>query len=176
MSKKSSQIAVGGVFSALCLTLMFLTGVLPFLTYAVPMLAGAALVAVVVENGRKTAVLVYVAVSLLSLLIVADKQAVMLYIAFFGYYPILKQSLDKRKILGYAVKFGLFNLTMVGGYYLLIYVLALPDLVSEMGDLGRWGSLLFLLTGNLLLLVFDWVLTKYTALYIRWFRPTFLRR
>ena len=37
---KSKQIAAGGIASSLCLLLMFLTGVFPFATSALPAMAG----------------------------------------------------------------------------------------------------------------------------------------
>ena len=58
MGKKSTQVALGGLAAALCTLLMFLTGMIPFATYALPAAAGIVLVAVVVENGASTAALV----------------------------------------------------------------------------------------------------------------------
>lgn len=72
---KSKQIAAGGIASSLCLLTMFLTGVFPFATYALPAIAGTLLVVVVLELNRATAVMVYVSVSLLSLFIAPDKEA-----------------------------------------------------------------------------------------------------
>ena len=64
MKHKSSQVAVGGMASGLCLLIMFLTGLIPFSEYACPTFAGLVLIAVAEEMGRKTAFLVYGAVSL----------------------------------------------------------------------------------------------------------------
>lgn len=72
MGKKSTQVALGGLAAALCTLLMFLTGMIPFATYALPAAAGIVLVAVVVENGASTAALVYGAASILALFVVPD--------------------------------------------------------------------------------------------------------
>ena len=40
MGKKSTQVALGGLAAALCTLLMFLTGMIPFATYALPAAAG----------------------------------------------------------------------------------------------------------------------------------------
>ena len=71
MKHKSTQVAVGGMASGLCLLLMFMTGMVPFSEYAFPALAGIILIAVVEELGLKTAFIVFGAVSILSLLGVA---------------------------------------------------------------------------------------------------------
>ena len=53
--KKSTQVALGGLSSALCLLLMFMTGLIPFSSYIFPALAGIVLISVREENGLKTA-------------------------------------------------------------------------------------------------------------------------
>lgn len=178
MSRKSTQIAIGGVFSALCLLLMFMTGLVPFATYALPAVAGAMLIAVVVENGRKTAALVYVSVAILSLFIVPDREAAMMFVVFFGYYPIIKGPLERLRprAARLLVKLALFNATIVGGFLFVIHVLGMAELMSEMGDFGKYSVQILLGAGNVVFLLYDYVLAKYTDLYIHWFKPTFLRR
>lgn len=178
MSKKSTQIAIGGVFSSLCLLLMFMTGVIPFATYAMPAFAGAMLVAVVAENGRKTATLVYVSVSFLSLFIVPDREAAMIFIVFFGYYPIIKQPIERigRRVLPFIIKLVLFNTAIVGGFLFTAHILGLSEILEGMGDFGRFSIPILLGAGNLVFILYDYILTKYTALYIHWFKPRFLRR
>ena len=63
MIKKSTQVAMGGIASALCLLLMILT-IIPIATYTMPALAGMVLIVVVIENGYSTAWMVYAAVGL----------------------------------------------------------------------------------------------------------------
>lgn len=178
MSKKSTQIALGGMFSALCLVLMFMTGMVPFATYAIPALAGAMLVPVMVENGTKTAVLVYVTVAALSVFVVPDREAAMMFIAFFGYYPILKGYFDRIALrpLRALCKLALFNIAVIAGYYMVIVVMGMPDLAADMGDFGKYSALVMLLMGNVVFLVYDFALLRYVKLYIGWFKPTFLRR
>ena len=179
MSRKSSSIALGGVFSALCLVLMFMTGLVPFATYMLPALAGAMLCAVVVENGSKVALMVYASVSILSLFIVPDREASMIFICFFGYYPILKEQLERlpARALEYAVKFALFNLAIVGGYLILSLITGIPLLSEEMfGEWGQYSAIGMLLAGNVVFALYDIAVTRYLSLYIRWFRPRFLRK
>ena len=76
MKHKSSQVAIGGMASGLCLLLMFLTGMIPFSEYACPTFAGLVLIAVAEEMGRKTAFIVYGATALLSLLAGGQQQEI----------------------------------------------------------------------------------------------------
>lgn len=120
--KQSSKTAFGGILTALSVVLMFLTGVIPFLTFALPALAGALLILIVMEIGSKWALCVYAAVSILSLLVVADKEAAMMYAAFFGYYPVIKSFLESKlpRVFEWIVKFLIFNAAMVLAYLVII--------------------------------------------------------
>ena len=178
MSGKSTQIALGGMFSALCVALMFMTGLAPFATYAIPMLAGAMLIPVVVELGPKTAVMVYLSVGIISIFVAADKEAAMMFLVFFCYYPILKQRLERLpgRILEYFVKIFIFNASVVGGFAFVFYVLGMKELLEGLGDFGRYTALILLAMGNVIFVIYDVALTRHYTLYIRWFRPRILRR
>lgn len=174
---KSAQIALGGVFSGLCLLLMILTPMLPFATYAMPMLAGAMLAAVVIENGAKTAILVYVSVSLLSLFAVADREAAGMFICFFGFYPVLKQRLEKfrSRAAEYILKFLIFNAAVIAEYFAMLYLFGLAEAAQDSELLGKYGPLAMLLAGNVLFAAYDYLFSRYISLYLHWFRPKFLR-
>ena len=85
-TKTSYKVALGGVVSALCLTLMFLTGVFPLLSMAIPIYAGALMIIVSTEVNTSWAFAAYFAVALLSLFLTPDKEATTLFIMFFGSY------------------------------------------------------------------------------------------
>ena len=58
-------------------------------------MAGIVLIAVEEENGTKTAMLVYVAVSVLAMFIVPDQEAKVLFVMLLGYYPMLKSRIER---------------------------------------------------------------------------------
>jgi hypothetical protein len=176
--KRSSQIALGGIFSALCLVLMFMTGLVPFATYALPALAGAMLVAVVIEIGSKMAVLAYIGVSILSVFVVPDREAAMMFLVFFGYYPILKEKMESipSRMAEYALKLGLFNATIVAGYAVMTTLLGIPLLSDSAAEFGKYAVLVLLFFGNVVFLLYDYALTRYISVYVKWFKPRFLRR
>lgn len=115
MQKKSGQVALGGIATGMCIALMFATGMIPFSYYALPALAGLVLIAVREENGLSTALIVFAAVSLLSVFVVPIKEAALLFIAFFGYYPILQETFAKirPKVLSWVVRLVIFNAAVV---------------------------------------------------------------
>lgn len=139
--RKSTQVAVGGITASLCLLFMFMTGFMPFATYALPAISGGILIAIVIENGYKTATLVYLAVSFLSLFICPDKESVLVFIAFFGYYPIIKGKIEKlrNRALEAVVKFGIFNTALITSYYVVANVLGFAQILAGMDELGVYG-------------------------------------
>ena len=178
MSYKSSAVAIGGVASALCLLFMFLTGVMPFATFALPAVAGMVLIAVVVENGYKVAFCVYVAVSLLSLVMVPDREAAMMFIGFFGYYVIIKGRLDKIKsrFVRISTKLVIFNTAVICSYLIIIFVFGLTELLEADPILGKYAFLILLIPANLVFAVYDLAVKRVAIAYIYWFRPKFLRK
>ena len=178
LMKKSSRVALGGVIASLCVLLMMMTGFFPFLTYAAPLLSGFLLIAVVCDCGYQWSVLVYLVVALLSVFVVPDKQAAMVFL-FLGYYPILKDYLDhklKPGLFVWLIKFVVFNLSMIAAYALMIYVFRMPDIMTEMGELGKWTGLVTLGAGNIVFLVFEMALNNVFRVYKEYFRPRILRK
>ncbi len=104
MQRISYRVALGGIITALCLLLMFLTGVMPLLYLALPMVAGALLLIIVSEIGTGWAVLTYAAVSLLSIFVTFDKEAALIFILFFWTLPHSPAAAGKaaRKSVGLA--------------------------------------------------------------------------
>ena len=171
--KQSSKTALGGIVSALSITLMLLTGVIPFMTYALPLAAGALLILMVIEINKRWAFVVYAAVSLLAVFLVPDKEAAVFYVAFFGYYPIIKSTLEKhlKIVVEWIVKLLIFNVSTVAGYMFTTYVLGIP--FEEMAEFGRYSIFILLALANVVFIAYDIMLTKFITLYLKRFRKSF---
>jgi len=167
---------MGGLATAVCLLMMFATGMIPFAYYALPALAGLVLIAVVEENGRGTAFIVFAAVSLLSLFVVPIKEAALIFAFFFGYYPILRPLLDRigPKVLSYGVKFAVFNIAVIAAYLLLINVFGMTGVLEEFGNFGKYSAWVLLGFANVFFVVYDFCVGNIIFAYINWFRPKFL--
>lgn len=177
-SRKSYSTALGGIVASLAVVLMFFTGVFPFATYALPALAGLLMVVIVIDFDYKWALSVYAVVSILALLITPDREAAIMFIAFFGYYPTLKSIFEKLKsrVLEWILKFLVFNVAVISAYYVIINFLGMPDIMSEINEFGKYGVLIFLGLANVTFLIYDIAITKLITLYLKWFKPKFLRK
>ena len=134
MRKSESQkIALCGVLGALSVTLLMMGNLLQIGTYAAPMLAAFLLVPVLEEYGVRYALLMYMAVSVLSVLLVPDKELALFYTLVLGYYPVLKQALDRLCLapLRWLVKLAVFNGATVAMYGLLMLLIG-PSVAREL--------------------------------------------
>ena len=163
---KSGKIALGGLLTALGVVLMFLTGLIPIGTYALPAIAGVLLIVAVIEIGAKWAWMIYAAVAVLSLLLAADKEAALLFVLFFGYYPVLKSFLERisNKVLSWISKFAVFNVAVVACFFLAVNFLQLPE--DSFTVFGIYLPWVFLILGNAVFLIYDIALSGLVATYV----------
>lgn len=164
--KTSVKVSLGGAVAALSLVLMFLTGLIPFGTYAFPAFAGILLTVIVIEGGYALALSVYVVTSVLSFVLVADKEAALFYAVFLGYYPVIKGLVERisSKIIQYIVKIILFNLCMIGAFYIGTFLLSIPE--ESYSLFGVNLPLVFLLIGNLCFVLYDLCVTRLVTIYL----------
>lgn len=177
-NRSSARVALGGISCGLCLLLLFLTGMVPFSEYAMPAMAGVVLIAMVVEFSGRTAAVAYLAIAFLSVFLVPSKEAAAFFIFFFGHYPILKFKLDqvKPKLLGYLVKFLVFNVSVVLAGLVTIHLFGLTELLEDFGSFGRYSVLVLLGLGNVFFIFYDYMVGTLIDAYIHWFRPKILRK
>ena len=137
MRRQTSRIALCGVVAALSVVVLFMTGIVPVATVALPAVAGCFLIAVVAETSVRWGVMVYAVVSVLSLFLVPDREAALLYVVFFGYYPALYGALGRvrNRVLCRVLKFLVFNAAIVLESLLAIFLLHVP--MAEMLPFGR---------------------------------------
>lgn len=173
--KQSSKCALGGIVSALSLVMMISVAIIPFLTYALPAAAGLLIVIIVMEIDKKWAFGVYCTVAILGMLLVPDKEVAVMYLAFFGYYPILKAITESKltAVIGWIVKIASFVGTMVVSYFLMIKFMGVT--IDEVDEIGAIAIPLLLGLGTFAFVIYDIALTKLITLYIAKWRKYFRR-
>lgn len=168
--KNSGKIALCGVVTALSFMCMLLTGIITVGTYALPALAGLFLIIPSVEISIKWSFYVYFAVSLLSIFIAVDKEAAIIFVLLFGYYPILKLKIDmfKIKVVQYILKIFISSLSMILSFIIAIKVLGIPVKSFEIFGINTpWILLIF---GNIVFLMYDYAINDIFKLYNNKFR------
>lgn len=169
--------ALCGVMAALAVVFLQMGGMVPLATFCCPLLAMLCSLPVLEEYGRRAALLLYAAVSLLALLVAPDKEVALLY-AFLGWYPALRPTIDRAigdKLAHLLVKSALFAAAVSAMYALAIFLLGMEDLAREYTEAGRWVAALTAVLGFAVWLLFDKVLLRFTLLYRRKWRKRLLR-
>ena len=144
--------------AALAVVIMSLGGLIPLATYVCCVLCMILCGVILRLCGRRIAWTWYASVSVLCLLLAADKESAFLF-AFIGYYPILKAAFDKRKVIGFVGKLAFFNAVILIAYLLLIYLLGMVSIMAEFAELGIIGGVVMLVLGNVTFLLLDRLLT-----------------
>lgn len=172
--KKSGEIALGGITGALSL-LCLLLSFLPASEYVMPMLAGALLLPITAECGKRRGFLVYGSVAVLALFLTPSLESRVLYVAFFGYYPVLKAFLEAKlpRLPEVLVKLALFNAVICASYWLMLRFMGLDPSVFDIG--GHRLPLVLLAAGNVMFLMYDRLLTVLVTLYWRRLHAVFAR-
>ena len=142
------------MMTALTVVLMILGAVLELGMYACPLLAGVFFILVGEKYGRKYHVMLYAVSAVLCFLLVPNIEQNLIFAGFFGWYPIIRPSLQKLpKILSWIVKFGIFN-----GVVLAIEWLVMRILVPEaVGSAILW---VLLILGNITFLFYDLMIPR----------------
>lgn len=165
---KSSRVAKGGMLAGLAFVIMWSVNLFPTLSYTLAAAASACILAAVIELGRRYAFVVYLVSALLTALFAqAVPDTAVMYIAIFGYYPIIKSYLESRHIprnLEWGAKYVAFNLSLAAACAILVWVLHIP-LASSW-----WMALVLFLFANMGFFFYDRLLTLLAAQYISRFK------
>ena len=155
--KTSAKVAFCGVISSLALVIM-LAAYFPYATFALPALAGLLLALIVLEVNFRWALVSYVVVALLCCFM-CEPNAVVLFVGFFGYYPVLKSKLErlKNRVLEWVVKLLILNAAMVICYFAATLLLGVS--ASDLGDFGKYSLPVLGVLLNAVFAVYDIALT-----------------
>lgn len=161
------------MLAALSIVVLFLAGVIPLFLFAFPMIAGLLLVPVCVEMNWKWGAGVYAVVALLAILLVPDREVTFYYICLFGHYPLTKCFLEKirRRIPRTLAKLLTFTCSVGLCLLLTFWLFGLEYMLAEFTFLGRIGSAVLVVLGLTALFLYDFILGRFSILYIRMIRP-----
>lgn len=180
-SRKSFSLAVSGVFTAFSIVFMLIANVIPTLSMVAPSFASLFVFVVLAECGTTIAVMLYIAISLLGMILVPDKTIVLWFILLFGHYPLLKVKIEqcKSKLWAYVIKFLLLNSLLAVTIALFHLVFPVASGSEELETLGIWMLLIYIVLGQVAFFFYDRLLTnllKAYPIYMRRFLPKHYRR
>lgn len=173
---RAYRIALGGISAGLSIVLLACTGLFPYATAALPALAGFLTAPVVIESGKRWAVLTYAVVAAVAVFITPDISAAFAYIFFFGYYPILKSLIERigKIVPEWALKLLAANLAITAVYLIVRFFFSLEE--TEVILFGIDVTWVFWIAANAIFVLYDIVLTRLIGEYLRRLRPKLVKR
>jgi len=153
--------AFSALIAALTVILLYFASIWP--TGKIGLVAAASLftAAAVVEAGLLSGLYVYIVSAALGMLIIPDRSAAILYVLFFGYYPIIKSLIERIGLifLQWILKLAVFNTALTVIWFLL------RELVLDFWE-STPDVIIVYLGGSAVFALFDYGFTKVIWLYI----------
>jgi len=165
-SQKVKYITVSSMLSALAVVVLALGSLIDTMDLSIAAIAGIFCYYAVLEIGGIFPYLIYLVTSTLGILLIPNKSPAVLFLAFFGIYPILKPLLEKlNKILSYVIKFVLFHFSvaLAFGISYLFFPSIIDSWKEDVSTKAMW-VILYLLA-LVVFVLYDYCFTLFARLY-----------
>ena len=162
--KSTKKITLCGLVAALSVVIM-LTSYFPYLTYAVPAMAGLFMIIPLIECGVSWGFATYIT-SAVIVFITGEMESKILYVMFLGYYPVLKSIIERinKQLLEWILKLLCFNVAAIAFYYVSTVLFAIS--FDDFGQWGKYGALLFLALCNAVFVLYDIGISRVAGYYM----------
>ena len=153
---------------ALGVVLLLLGSVIEVMDIAMAALASLLCIFAVIEYGGAAPWLVFSVTGVLSLILLPNKTPAAMYVVFLGYYPIIKEKLERfKKPIAWVLKEVIFNIALIALFFIVKFLL-MPN-ASEPLMIYVIAFVLF----EIAFVLYDIALTRLITLYILRLRDRF---
>ena len=109
----TKRLTVCAMMAALGVIMLYLGSFIEVLDISMAVIASLFCIIAVIEYGGASPWMIYGVTAILSLILLPNKTPALFYAAFFGFYPILKEKLEKLpKPIGWLLKAVVFNIAL----------------------------------------------------------------
>ncbi len=168
----SFNIAYCGIIIALS-TIIMLVSLIPSLTYVLPAVSGICIWTVAEQINKKWGLLSYAASALLCFILIPEIEADLYYVFFFGYYPIVKDTIEKikPKILSWVAKLAVFNAAVVTAFWILSKIMNLEQILEGLEMFGDMAVYVLWIAANIAFVFYDIALGYVFFAFNKWLKP-----
>ena len=165
---KTKRLATSALLAALGVVVLYIGSVIQVMDISMAVIASVFCVFAVIEYGGSYPWLIYAVTGVLSLVLSDYKEAAAMYILFFGFYPIIKEKLEKKKkFVSWILKEVIFNVALA-------VMLAASKLLLTAGASEPWYFYVaFVALAEVAFPLYDVALTRMISLYIFKLRSKF---
>ena len=175
VSHKTKKMTLCALFAAMGVALIFLGSVIEVLDLSVAAFASFFCIFAVIELGGAYPWLLYAVTSLLAVILMPYTMGGWFYLLFFGYYPILKEKLERlKKPIAWGLKLVILNVALlisVALAYFLFFGQTDGNLIDAFvyifggegfGEIFAFGVYALV---NVVFIIYDIALTKLITFY-----------
>lgn len=171
-SGTSFNIAYCGITVALSVVIM-LAALIPSLTYLLPAVSGICIWTVSEQLNIKWGLLAYAASAALCFMLIPEIEADLYYLFFFGYFPLIKEPLEKRlpKVLAFLSELAVFNVSVVIAFLILSQIMNLEQILEGLESFGEMAVYVLWGAANIAFIVYNFCLTNLFYAFRKWLKP-----
>ena len=168
---KTWRLALCAILSALGVVFIYFGSLLEVLDMSAAVIASVGCMFAAVEFGGMYPWLIYAVTGTLSIILVPNPMSALMYILFFGFYPILKLALEKRRALVcWILKEVVFNISLAVLFLLWEFVFAAE------AESQTFLNILFIVLAEITFPIYDLALSRISATYRKKIRPKFRKK
>jgi len=169
--KNTNKIALSGILTSLCVVFLLIGSLFQTLDLSAAAIGSIIVLIAFIEMGKGWAFGVYISASALSLLILPNKTAAVLFAVFAGFYPIIKEPLNKIKPfwLSFLIRVLSFNVLLTALIFISKKLLGLEE------DYLNFGIVIYALC-NLAFIAYDFAIERISITYVTRIRPRIFGR
>lgn len=169
-SQRIKYITVSAMLSALGVIIMAIGAFVEVLDLSTAVLASMLCIYAVIEIRGSYPWMIWLVTSILSLILLPIKPPAVFYALFFGFYPILKEKLERLSgFVSWILKLVIFHLSV--GVMWGVFKLFIPSALEDMG-MG-WMLLALYALGLVCFVLYDIALTRLITFYLFRLRKLF---
>ena len=177
ISQKTKKMTAGALLAAMGVAVLFVGSLFETLDLTMAAAASFLCVFAVIELGGAYPIMIYVITGLLSVILMPHKMSGWFYILFFGYYPIIKEKLERlSKPVAWLIKLAVLNgalwISVAVAYFLFLgpdqSKTVMDAFSSIFGDssIGTWVAGVMYVLVNVVFIVYDVALTRLITVYL----------
>lgn len=161
--KSTKKLTVCAMLASLGVILLAVGSVIDVADISMAVIASLLCIIAVIEYGGSAPWMIFGVTAILSLLLLPNKSPAMFYACFFGFYPILKEKLEKKpRAIAWVLKFVIFNICLaVMIAATLLFFLAPGTVISHPIVIAAVA-----LACELIFILYDIALTRLISFYI----------
>ena len=166
---RTRRVAVCAMLSALGVVMLYLGSMIEIVDISMAVIASLLCVFAVIEYGGAYPWLVFAVTSVISMLMLPNKTPAAMYVVFFGFYPILKEKLERKpKVISWIFKELIFNAALALMIVLVLFVFTMGEVKVE-----TYLVVLLAVLAELMFVLYDIALTRLISLYLFRLRKSF---